>query len=311
MTEPRPSRILCLGGAAVDRTYRTRSPARLGTSNPAVATLSFGGVARNVAESLARLGSDVALVSRVGDDPGGAALLETLHAAGADVSGLERIAGAASAEYVAVLDADGSLVVGLAAMDLLGGLDAAFVARAAERLADAALVFAEANCAADAVADLVRRARAAPWRLALDAVSVAKSARLPGDLTGVAYLFCARDEAEALVGAPEEPEALARALVTRGAGAAIVTLGPDGLVVADADGARRLPGAPAPVVDVTGAGDALIAGTLHALCSGEPLDSALSAGQALARLAISVQGAVRADLTPALLAAARGRTRIA
>lgn len=311
MTEPRPSRILCLGGAAVDRTYRTRAPARLGTSNPAAATLSFGGVARNVAESLARLGSDVALVSRVGDDPGGVALLEALGAAGADVSGVERVAGAASAEYVAVLDADGGLLVGLAAMDLLGGLDAAFVARAAESLAGADLVFAEANCGADALAELVGRARAAPWRLALDAVSVAKSARLPGDLTGVATLFCARDEAEALVGAPEAPEALARALVTRGAAAAIVTLGPDGLVVADAGGARRLPGAPAPVVDVTGAGDALIAGTLHALSEGEPLDAALSAGQALARLAISVQGAVRADLTPALLAAARGRTRIA
>lgn len=309
MTDPRPARILCLGGAAVDRTYRTRAPARLGTSNPAAAALSFGGVARNVAESLARLGSGVALVSRVGDDAGGTALLDRLREAGVDVSAVERVAGAASAEYVAVLDVDGGLLVGLAAMDLLAGLDADFVARAAERLATAEIVFAEANCAADALADLVRRARAAPWRLALDAVSVAKSARLPGDLTGVSLLFCARDEAEALVGAPEEPETLARALVTRGAAAAIVTLGPDGLVLADADGARRLPGAPAPVVDVTGAGDALIAGTLHALACGEPLEGALSAGQALARLAISVQGAVRADLSPALLAAARGRTR--
>lgn len=301
MPPPRPGRIACLGGAALDRTYRTPAPARAGTSNPAVAGTSFGGVARNVAETLARLGNDVAVLSRVGDDAAGAGLAAALADVGVDVSGLETVAGAPTAEYVAVLDADGSLVVGLASMDVLAGLDAAFVDRSARRLEGADIVFADANCAPDALAALVARARGAPWRLALDAVSAPKAARLPADLAGVAVLFCARDEAEALVGAGA-PEDLARALVTRGAAAAVVTLGAQGLVLAEAAGAARRPAPPAEVIDVTGAGDALIAGTLHALAAGAPLAPALDAGQALAGLTVAGPGAVRADLTPALLA---------
>ncbi|MGJ3264667.1 MAG: PfkB family carbohydrate kinase [Salinarimonas sp.] len=296
-----PCRILCLGGAAVDRAYRVRRPIRLGTSNPAGAGVSHGGVARNVAESLARLGAPVALASVVGADAAGAEIAAALAALGADVTGIERVADATTAEYVAVHGLDGALHAGLAAMDVLARLDAGFVARAAPALARSGLVFADANCGADALATLVARARGAPWRLALDAVSVAKSARLPEDLAGVAVLFCARDEAEALVGAGLPPADLARALVARGAAAAVVTLGADGLVVADAAGATHRPAPPADVVDVTGAGDALIAGTLHRLAAGAPLAEALAAGQALARLTIARPGAVRADLSPALL----------
>ncbi|WP_188909787.1 PfkB family carbohydrate kinase [Salinarimonas ramus] len=286
----------------MDRTYVVRDAVRLGTSNPAGAGVSHGGVARNVAENLARLGSRVALASVVGDDAPGGEIAEALARLGVDLSGIERIAGARTAEYVAVLAPDGALHVGLAAMDVLAGLDAGFVARAA--CDDAGLVFADANCGADALGALLARARSAPWRLAIDAVSVAKSARLPRDLRGIDVLFCARDEAQALVGDSGPPEDLAHALVARGAAAAIVTLGADGLVQADAQGAIRWPAPAARVVDVTGAGDALIAGTLHRLASGATLTDALAAGQALARLTIARPGAVRADLSPALLAEA-------
>ncbi|MGP9821657.1 PfkB family carbohydrate kinase [Salinarimonas sp. NSM] len=308
MSPAPPRRILCLGGAAVDRTYRVRDAVRLGTSNPAAAGVSHGGVARNVAETLARLqagsGARVALATIVGADAAGAEIADALAALGVDVSGVERVADGRTAEYVAVLAPDGALHVGLAAMDGLARLDAGFVARAAPALDAADLVFADSNCAPDALAALIERARGASWRLALDAVSVAKSARLPPDLAGVAVLFCARDEAEALVGAALPPEALARALVARGASAAVVTLGADGLVHGDASGVAHHPAPPANVVDVTGAGDALIAGTLHRLAADAPLTDALAAGQALARLTIARPGAVRADLSPALLAEA-------
>lgn len=306
MSPATPSRIVCIGGAAIDRTYRLAAPVRLGTSNPSSGAVSFGGVARNVAETLARLGDAVALVSLVGDDTAGADLLAALAASGVDAAGVERADGSATAEYAAVIEPDGTLVAGLAAMDLFARLDAGFVARALPRLADARLVFAEANVAADGLSALVEAARDASWRLALDAVSVAKSARLPQDLRGVAVLFCALDEAQALTGASGPPEDLARALRARGGAAAVVTLGAEGLVVADEARVVRMAALPATVVDVTGAGDALVAGTVHRLARGAPLAEALLTGRALARLAVSSPGAVRADLDPALLAGVQG-----
>ncbi len=53
---------LCIGGAAVDRSFRLVGPAVLGTSNIASSDSGLGGVARNVAESLARLGARTALL---------------------------------------------------------------------------------------------------------------------------------------------------------------------------------------------------------------------------------------------------------
>ncbi len=62
---------LCIGEANVDLDFRLDAVPVAGTSNVATATTSLGGVARNVAETLARLGRRVGLVSAVGADPDG------------------------------------------------------------------------------------------------------------------------------------------------------------------------------------------------------------------------------------------------
>ena len=57
------SRVICIGGAAVDRKYRALSSLRPATSNPVTSERSFGGVARNVAENTARLGTAAAALT--------------------------------------------------------------------------------------------------------------------------------------------------------------------------------------------------------------------------------------------------------
>lgn len=108
--------VVCVGGATVDRTYRAQKVLRPGTSNPVTSARSFGGVARNVAESLARLGTRVAWVSAVGDDESGRFLLAHLAGIGIDVSHVRTVPGRATAEYVAVVEPSGELAIGLADM---------------------------------------------------------------------------------------------------------------------------------------------------------------------------------------------------
>ena len=110
-----------VGGANVDVKARTAAALVTGTSNPGTVVRTPGGVGRNVAENLARLGSRVALVSTVGSDPDGDWLLEETAAAGVDVTPVLR--GGRTGRYVAVLDAGGELVAGvsdMAATDALG-----------------------------------------------------------------------------------------------------------------------------------------------------------------------------------------------
>ena len=80
------SHILVIGAASVDVKGRAQKALQSGTSVPGEVTVSFGGVGRNVAENLARLGQPTILLSAVGRDPFGAQILERTATAGVDVS---------------------------------------------------------------------------------------------------------------------------------------------------------------------------------------------------------------------------------
>src|SRR5690606_5281479 len=132
-------------------------------------------------------------------------------------------------------------------------------------LASASWVFAECNLSAEVIAALIARKATARFRLAVDAVSNEKSHRLPHDLSGIDVLFLNGKEANAYLAhtgcpAAESPEAAARALIEAGAGEVVMTSGADGFVVASAGRVIRRPAVRATVIDVVGAGDAMIAG---------------------------------------------------
>jgi pseudouridine kinase len=289
--------VVCVGGAVADRKYHLVGEPVSGTSNPARGTSAPGGVARNVAENLARLGVAVRLVSRVGDDDAGRALKRRLTAAGADVSHVTATRGFDTAEYVAVLDPEGDLVIGVAAMDVFTAISVSDIDRG---LADGAeWLFLDCNLHPALLEHGVAYG-AAGVRVAVDAVSTVKVTRLPGDLSGVDLLFCNADEARAYLtdpsGAAADDAGVAARILETGAGAVVLTRGPAGLVVADADGVREHEAVPADVVDVTGAGDALVGGTLAALLDGHDLDAAAAAGARLAALTVAVPETVRTDL---------------
>jgi pseudouridine kinase len=132
-------------------------------------------------------------------------------------------------------------------------------------------------------------------------VSTPKADRLPRDLTGVDLLVLNRDEAAAWLADPEvsAQRAVAR-LLAAGAGAVGLTQGAAGVLLGSADGVATVPAASADPVDVTGAGDALIAGTIHRLIAGDRLVAAMRAGTVLAAMTVETDHSVRPDLSAAL-----------
>ena len=60
------ARVLLVGGLNVDTLARTSAPPVAGTSNPGTTTRAAGGVARNVADNLRRLGDECTFVGAVG-----------------------------------------------------------------------------------------------------------------------------------------------------------------------------------------------------------------------------------------------------
>ena len=300
-SERRPH-VLAIGGAAVDHIFRIVGDTVPGTSNPSVSHVGFGGVARNVAEILARLGVAVDLVTVVGKDDAGRALRENLNAHGIGDRAVTALAGRRTATYCAVVDCQGDLVLGLADMDIFGAMGAAFLTASDAAIAGADWVYCDCNLPADGLAVALSRAADHGTPVAVDLVSVSKASRLPQDLSAIALLVCNLDEAAAVVGdAGSDPAALANALHRRGAGLVAITRGADGVLVTDGATIVELPAATARPVDVTGAGDAFFATMLAGLMAGlDPVDAARR-GTVAAAVTVEWEGSVYRELTSALL----------
>jgi len=304
--------VVCVGAANLDRKLRSLAPLALRTSNPASQDESFGGVARNIAENLARLGTPVALLTAIGSDSSGAALLAHAESAGIDTRGALRLDGAASGTYTAVLDPDGDMVVALADMALYDRLTPDFVAAREAQLASGALVVADLNLPLDTVEALSRQARRSGVPLVLVAVSEPKMARLPQDLSGVRLLILNVGELAARVGRPlageADLEAAMREVLAQGARDLVVTRGAGGVLLSMPDGAiARLDAPAAEVVDVTGAGDAFAAAVCWSLAqeggNGGDLLLACRRGLHLSALTVGTLATVHPQIGPDSLAA--------
>jgi pseudouridine kinase len=96
------------------------------------------------------------------------------------------------------------------------------------------------------------------------------------------------------------PAERVRSVRAHSAAAVILTRGAQGLV-AGGDPAVELPALHARCIDVTGAGDALVAGTLYGLCRNADLPEAARLGLAAAAITVECEGATDPRLCPEAL----------
>jgi pseudouridine kinase len=300
--------VVVIGGANVDIKARSTAKARHGTSNPGHGSMASGGVGRNVAENLARLGTRTHLVAAVGREAIGDGLLAETSAAGVHLEHVHRSA-RPTGTYTAILDADGELIVAVADMSATEELGPEQVSEARDLIASASLLVLDGNLAPATVAHALILAQTAGVRVILEPVSVPKAQRIAPLITGDHPLYAMtpnRDEVTAVTGlaARTDKQVLAAAahLHRRGVEHVWVRLGERGSVLSTAtSGATWLPALQVTVEDVTGAGDSMLAAFCHALLDGkDPVDAARF-GHAAAALTIASRHAVRPDLTARLV----------
>jgi pseudouridine kinase len=289
--------VACIGAANLDRKLRSLATLTMGTSNPARQDESFGGVARNIAENLARLGAPVSLTTAIGDDASGRTLLAHAEAAGIDTRGTLKLDHACSGTYTAVLDDHGEMILALADMALYDAITPEFLAGRQPRRVLPALTVADLNLPQDTLAALLADARRDAVPLVLVAVSQPKMARLPQELHGLRLLILNQGELETRVGAPmrsDDDFAAACAKVqAQGAQDLIVTRGSAGVLYTCAGGVRHLAAPDARIVDVTGAGDAFAAAVCWSLFHGsDDLELACRRGLKLSAMTLECEETV-------------------
>jgi pseudouridine kinase len=297
---PKPL-VVVIGGMNIDIQARCYLPYIPGDSNPGAVSLSPGGVGRNIAENLARLGARVELITVLGDDTLTSRLEASCAEVGIGLEGALRLSGSAASQYICLLDSDGSLAGAVASMEAMERLTGEQLERAAPLLDSAALIVVDANLPEATIAWLAARyprGRRRPL-LGFDPVSVSKAGRGAAYLGAFDFAKPNRAEAAILAGmgthAGSDPRALAAALRSRGLGEAFISLGNQGMLAAGAEIWSARPPSLLPhgleTINASGAGDAACAAIAWGLLEGADIGERCGIGE---RCALAVAAAMLA-----------------
>ncbi|MGW2007925.1 ribokinase [Streptomyces nigrescens] len=284
--------VLVVGSANADLTVRVdRRPGAGETVLGTDLVESAGGKGANQAAAAARIGGRTALLARVGGDAYGELLLGAQRAAGTDVTPVivDGTARTGTAMIIVDPDGDNSIVVSPGANAALTPQD---VAAAKDTIAASAVVSLQLEIPMESVRAAASAAEQAGTRVVLNP-SPAPTADLAPELLSVADpLVVNEHEARQLSGLTNgTPAQWAQALCDRGARSVVVTLGGDGALVLDADGAENVPGVRVKAVDTTGAGDAFTGALATRLARGDALPEAARFAVRVGAAAVTKPGA--------------------
>lgn len=288
------AKIVVIGSSNIDMVVRAdRIPAEGETILGGEFAMVPGGKGANQAVCAARLGADVKLVARVGDDVFGQVSLDNFRNVGVDTQFVTTDSSAPSGVALIVVDASGenAIVVAPGANSLLAPAD---VDRARDAIAAADAVVLQLEIPPPTVDHAVNLAASLDVRVVLNPAPIRPlSAEV---LSKVDVLVPNQHEAAGLLGARAEAESLdaasaARRLMGLGARSVVITLGSQGAYAVSPDAAGLVEALKVDVVDTTAAGDAFTASIACALAEGLDLMDAARFASRVAAISVTRPGA--------------------
>lgn len=303
MTPQTSPQVVVIGAASIDIKGRPLARAVPATSNPGDIRVSIGGVARNVAENLARLSVPTLLLTAVGDDAFGEQILEKTAAGGVDTSAALRLPGRRSGSYLAILDERGDMAVSIDDMRICSEITPSYIQRYRKVISQARMIVVDTNLSPRALNTVLTIAVKASVPVCADPVSINLANRLSPRLCDYAIITPNAAEAEVLLANSMTIRTIADAAVAAqrlracGIKIVVITMGAEGLFYAAENGSGRIPAFRIDIVDATGAGDALTAGVVYGLCNGMSPDEAMRIGVSAATLTMLSSDSVSPEMS--------------
>lgn len=276
------SRVFVLGNASIDTTLLVPRLPLAGETLMATGSLrSPGGKGLNQAVVAARAGAEVHFMAPLGREPETSLIRDAIAAEGLDAIWVQTGAPTDLSSLMVAPDGENCIVSTGACCDSLGiGPALDFVAR----LEAGDVLLMQGNLRLDVTLAAARAARVRRGRVMLNTAPLRWdfSELLPLCDLVVANSF----EAQAITG-HDTPGVAARALA--GAGAAVVTLGGAGCVLADPT-IQAFAAEPAAAVDTTGAGDVFCGVLAACWAAGTALPAAIARAQRAAAISVGRAG---------------------
>jgi len=290
---------VAIGGANMDILGAPYSDIQTATSNPGVVSLSAGGVARNVAENIAKLGDKCYLIAAVGDDSNGKQLIDCTAAAGVDTSHMLTFEGHSTSSYLSIIDHSGEMQLAIADMKVIDQLTPKILHKHLALLKQAQMIVLDTNLSEELLQFLFANLPSA--KFFVDTVSIAKAPKIQPYLSQIHSLKPNLLEAQSMSGIAidsyRQLPQLAAWFHQQGVQQIFISLGKDGLFFCDGQSHDTL-SLPANVVkNSNGAGDAMSAALVHSHIAGKNLLESCYYGLAAANCAIATNSTINNNLS--------------
>lgn len=291
--------VVCIGAALIDESFTCIESPLAGTSNPSTYHRSAGGVACNIAGNLSLLGHSVELISHFGNDPDGKWLMDECKLSGTSLSH-SVVNDSPTGKYVAILSPDGELFAGAAASNLESCITPEFLTNCKSFLRTASVIVIDCNLNTESINWIITFCREENINCIIEPVSIRKAKKLrQSNLTNVLLITPNVDEIASLTGDNEEKDQskLIDKLLSSGIKNLWIRNGNAGSKLYTNDSTLELTAPDVNVSDITGAGDAALAGWIHGWLMNKSNEDCLRYGHSLAGMALQVKGAIHKNLT--------------
>ena len=254
--------VCVIGGANIDLQGFPENKLIFRDSNPGVLKTSLGGVGRNIAEILTRLGISTKLITAVGNDFYGNSILEKAGEIGLDVNNVLISSNYETSKYLSILDSDGDMVLALNDMEIMKSIDKEYISQKSGVIQNAKLCIIDTNIDEEVIEYITETYKECDFFL--DTVSVSKTQKVKNIIGRFHTIKPNRIEAEMLSGIKIEKRedylSAADYFHSKGVKSVFITCSDDGVFYSDSVKHNFIEIKKISVVNATGAGDAFVAG---------------------------------------------------
>lgn len=280
--------ISVIGGTNIDISAGSYSALKDYDSNPGYVETSFGGVGRNIADNLSRLDENVEFISIFGDDFYSEEIKKNCKSLGININNSLTIPNSPISTYISILDVNKDMKIAISAMDLYDNFSIDFIKSKKEIVEESALCIIDTNLPKETIKYIVDNFNVPIF---LDCVSTTKALKVREFIGSFHTIKPNLLEAETLSGIKITDEdslkKCAEFFINKGVKQIFISLGDKGVYFSNGITSGLHSAFSVEIKNVTGAGDAFMAGIAYAYTHSLSIQESCNIGIACASIAIS------------------------
>ncbi len=293
------SYALVFGVSVYDICGFTDNNYRCNDSNPGEVRTSFGGVCRNIAECMSRVGVNTRFISILGDDEVGKRMMEHSQVMNYDMSDSLIIKGGHTPTYMSVLDHQGEMVSAVVDMKIVDKFTTDFIDLKADIIKNCEYMILDSD--RPDIVEYILKNFEGQTKFILDPVSGPKSEGIKHLVKYFHTIKPNRYEAEIMCGfeikTDEDVRKAGKYFIDLGVENVFITLDEDGIYYNNKSQEGKLKANDVKVVNVTGAGDSFIAGIAQGYMEEKSLIDTLKFAISMSTITISTEKTIHPEMS--------------